>query len=68
MSEEKPKKIKKEELKERYKNLFMDVVNVIQKEKNAGIVYQVLVDILMQIESQIKNKCGDDCGSCPSCK
>ena len=71
-----PSKKEIADLEKKYKGLFMDVVNVIKKEKNVAVVYQVLVDILMQIESQVKQSkhqhdsgCGpDECGSCSECK
>ena len=58
-------------LEEKYKKLFNDIVNIIQKEDNAVIVYQVLIDIVTQVESQIKGQmggCGQNCGSCETCK
>ena len=65
----KPSKKEMADLQNKYKDLFVDVVNVIKKEKNVAVVYQVLVDILMQIESQVKMQCGDnDCSSCQGCK
>jgi len=65
MSEE---KINEKELEKKYKNLFKDVVEAVQKEDNISIVYQVLVDILMQIEEQVRSETGDGCsGSCSSC-
>lgn len=66
----KPNKKELAELENRYKALFMDVVNVIKDEKNVAVVYQVLIDITMQIEGQIKSQCGPECdsGSCSGCK
>ncbi|VVB74954.1 Uncharacterised protein [Candidatus Tiddalikarchaeum anstoanum] len=72
--EEAPKQPDMKVLEERYKKLFNSVVEVIQKEENAVIVYQVLVDILMQLEKQIKSQmgnkenCSQSCDSCKTCE
>lgn len=62
------KKVNKEqeELVKKYKKVFEKVVNVVESEKNIGIVYQVLVDIITQIEQQygVKSKKCDSCTDC----
>ncbi|MBN1923176.1 MAG: hypothetical protein JW791_00250 [Nanoarchaeota archaeon] len=52
------------ELQEKYVKLFKSVVEIIQKEENVGIVYQVLVDIVTQLENQIRSQMGSNCSSC----
>ena len=72
-NEEKKQEISKEEkeLQEKYTKVFKKVVDVVQSEENVAIVYQVLVDILTQLEQHIKQEmgggCGHDCNSCNEC-
>jgi cytochrome c556 len=58
------------ELEEKYAKVFKKVVEAIQEEENVAITYQVLVDILTQLEQHIKSQmggCSHDCGSCHDC-
>ena len=60
-----------EELQEKYKKLFKKVVTTIQEEENIMVTYQVLADILMQLEQHISSQMGGckDCGhECDDCK
>lgn len=60
------------ELQEKYTKVFKKVVDVVQSEENVAIVYQVLVDILTQLEQHIKSQmgsgCGHECTSCDECE
>ena len=55
-----------QELQEKYTRVFKKIVEIIQSEENVAIVYQVLVDILTQLEEHIKKQMGQGCG--PNCK
>ena len=65
------KGVNEKELEKKYKDLFKDIVGIVQKEENISVVYQVLVDILMQIEKQVRSEmgggCSTDCSSCSHC-
>ena len=67
----KPSPKEQKELQEKYTKVFKKVVEAIQTEENIAIVYQVMVDILVQLEGQIKQEtgsgCGQDCSSCDDC-
>jgi len=57
------------ELQEKYAKIFGEVVKIVQSEENVALVYQVLVDILVQLEQHIKQQMGGGCGhECDSCK
>ena len=61
-------KIKKE-LEEKYKSLFNKIVKTIKEEENVTIVYNVLLDILTQMDEQLRSKhecpeCSDECNEC----
>ena len=69
----KPSEKEQKEMQEKYTTLFKDVVKTIQKEENVGIVYQVLADILMQLEQNLRaqmngsdcsHSCNHNCGDC----
>ncbi|MDD2678597.1 MAG: hypothetical protein PHT91_01735 [Candidatus Nanoarchaeia archaeon] len=68
---ENPDLNKEKELQKKYAEIFKKVVGAIQSEENAALVYQVLMDILMQLEqharAQMSGGCGHDCSSCSDC-
>jgi uncharacterized protein Veg len=70
--QEKQESKEQKELQEKYAKVFKKVVEIVQSEENVAIVYQVLVDILTQLEQHIKEQmgggCGHDCGSCGECE
>ena len=54
-------------LEKQYETLFNNLIKVIEKEDNVSLVYQVLVDLIMQIEEQVKNDLGSCSGNCGGC-
>ncbi|MFA5303381.1 MAG: hypothetical protein WC393_02485 [Candidatus Nanoarchaeia archaeon] len=70
--EKKQESKEQQELQEKYTKVFKKVVDAVQSEENVAIVYQVLVDILTQLEQHIKqqmgNGCEHDCTSCNECE
>ncbi|MDD4354167.1 MAG: hypothetical protein PHN56_06975 [Candidatus Nanoarchaeia archaeon] len=69
--EKKQESNEEKELQEKYTKVFKKVVDVVQSEENVAIVYQVLVDILTQLEQHIKQEmgsgCEHDCSGCNEC-
>ena len=55
------------ELEKKYETLFQKMVKTIESEDNVSLVYQVLVDLLMQIEEQVKKEYDGCSGSCDGC-